>query len=330
MESPRESFSGSGVPQHLIGCVNWNDGDYRRCVAACLVEGVYIQEHDRQKNSQGTPQALAPPWWESFGFKLIEQLEDVNDHSIFGAIYEIVSSHYLDEAPKRVIAFRGTLFKRDTWRQDLKLDFEIFFNRLQESSRFGLAMEIVRNMAAEYGAANIWLAGHSLGSAMALLVGKNMFKNMGYAIETYLFNSPSISSFPIEQRLENDKAKNALRSAKGFLKTGVTFTLKGHQQRREDRKNFVALSEWVPNLFVNPYDPICSGYIGHFQKRKSMGKLRTRISISGTLESELLLPSAFLTQNMNPSKNFIPDHGIQQWWSPELSSHSERHIFKFK
>ncbi|XP_059669387.1 GDSL esterase/lipase At4g10955-like [Cornus florida] len=317
------------VPDSFI-FVCRNDRDYRRCVAAWLVEGVYIQENDGQQNRQGTP-----PWWESFGFQLIRRLVDVD--SIFGAIYEIKpsASHFLGVAPKYVIAFRGTIIKPCTRREDLKSNFDIFRNKLQENSRFQIAMDVVLNMVDMAGDANnIWLAGHSLGSAMALLVGKNMFK-MGYDIETYLFNSPFIS-LPIEQLFENDKAKNVLRFAKGVVTAVVAVTLKDPQQRRQDYENFVELSKWVPNLFVNRSDPICSEYIGYFQNRRNMvkfgaermGILATQNSISGR-ESELLLPSAFLTQNLSPSENFIQAHGIRQWWNPFLRSHSELHIFKF-
>ncbi|KAM0024115.1 hypothetical protein Hdeb2414_s0022g00611941 [Helianthus debilis subsp. tardiflorus] len=55
--------------------------DHRRSVAACLVQGVYILERDRQAS-----EALAPPWWNFFQFDLHSQLIDDAYSCIFGAI----------------------------------------------------------------------------------------------------------------------------------------------------------------------------------------------------------------------------------------------------
>lgn len=84
---------------------------HRRSVAACLVQGVYILERDRQLQRHES-QALAPPWWEFFRFKLLHQLKDDADFSIFGAIYEFKpppshshSDLSKDGIPRYVIAF---------------------------------------------------------------------------------------------------------------------------------------------------------------------------------------------------------------------------------
>ncbi|KAA8520958.1 hypothetical protein F0562_011631 [Nyssa sinensis] len=68
MASERENFNQSG-PLHLIN-VDWRNEDHRRSIAASLVQGVYVLERDRQENRQGS-QALAPPWWEFFHFRLL-------------------------------------------------------------------------------------------------------------------------------------------------------------------------------------------------------------------------------------------------------------------
>ncbi|XP_059667227.1 GDSL esterase/lipase At4g10955-like [Cornus florida] len=340
MASPRENFSLSG-PLHLTA-VNWKDPNHRRSVAASLVQGVYILERDRQQKRQG-PQALARPWWDFFHFQLVRVLVDNADLSIFGAIYEFKfpASYCYGMAPnppRFVIAFRGTIPKPDTRSQDLKLDLQFICNRLQQSSRFQLAMQEVQNMAAVAGAANIWLAGHSLGSAIALLAGKKMVKT-GCPIETYLFNSPFISA-PIEQ-FKNHKVKHGIRITSSVIKAGVAVALKGHQQRRQENDTFVVLSAWVPNLFVNPSDPICSEYIGYFQHREKMVKLgageierlATQNSIGSLFssgkasESLHLLPSANLTINLSSYEDFKQAHGIHQWWRPNLYSQSNLHQF---
>ena len=83
--------------------------DHRRSVAASLVQGVYVVEQDRQKKRKGS-QALASPWWKSFNFQMLEQLEDDVDSSIIGAIYKFEPPAFhsnlpTDGCPCYVIAF---------------------------------------------------------------------------------------------------------------------------------------------------------------------------------------------------------------------------------
>ena len=94
-------------------------------------------------------------------------------------------------------------------------------------------MDYVHNMVDIAGAGNVWLAGHSMGSAMALLVGKKMAE-MGSPLEL----------------IKNEKVKRRIRIAKS--EAGLSFALKG--DRLHD--HFDRLSNWFPYLFVNPADPI--------------------------------------------------------------------------
>lgn len=80
-------------------------------------------EHDRKENRKG-PDALAPPWWESFGFKLVDELCDTESSlvgallesplSSFGALFEFSLSGHQQNCPEKrppqyVMAFRGTI-----------------------------------------------------------------------------------------------------------------------------------------------------------------------------------------------------------------------------
>ena len=112
------------------------------------------------------------------------------------------------------VAFRGTLLKLKSLIWDLKLDFDIIRNGLHLTSRFEFAMQAVRNMVASVGSSNVWLAGHSLGSAMALLAGKTMAKT-GIFLESFLFNSPFLSA-PIEI-IKDKKVKHGIRIASSVL-----------------------------------------------------------------------------------------------------------------
>ncbi|KAH7863441.1 hypothetical protein Vadar_017599 [Vaccinium darrowii] len=348
MTSERESFDLSG-PLHLT-CVDWNNEDHQRSVAACLVQGVYILERDRQENRQG-PQALASPWWDFFGFRLLTQLIDDVDHSIFGAIYEFTSPSYSNHltfkgTPRYIIAFRGTLTKGDAFLRDFQLDLHIIRNGLHRTSRFEIAMQTVRNTVAAYGNSNIWLTGHSMGAAMAMLAGKTMAKT-GVFLEAFLFNPPFFSA-PIE-RIKDKNVKHGIRIASSFLAAGLTVALKsrrGHHQQMDVKEDpFVALSEWVPRLYVHRGDHICSEYIGYFEHRKKMEdigagyveRLATQNSLGGLVMSAMgkgseeplhLIPSANLIVNLVPAQDFKQAHGIHQWWGPDPKLQSKVYNYR--
>ncbi|XXG82381.1 hypothetical protein AAC387_Pa10g0344 [Persea americana] len=329
MAPDKHVFRISG-PQHLTH-VNWKNPDHRRSVAATLVQGAYILEHDRQQNRCGS-EALATPWWEFFHFQLIRTLIDDADYSIFGAIYELKSpAHLAPEAPKYVIAFRGTIIDIESISRDLKLDLHVIQNDLHCSSRFEIAMQAIEGVVSA-GDLNVWLAGHSLGSAVAMLAGKKMAK-MGVLLEAFLFNPPFISA-PIE-RIKDKKLKQGIRIAGSFITAGLAVAVKAREGTRSTEW-FAQLASWVPCLFVNPADHICSDsseYVGYFEHRKKMeeigaagiGRLATRNSIVDIFLSALgkeseplhLLPSAKLSINMSPSPDFKKAHGIHQWWRPD-------------
>ncbi|CDP12167.1 unnamed protein product [Coffea canephora] len=334
MASERENFELSG-PLHLSS-MDWKSTDYRRSVAACLVQGVYILERDRQEKRQGS-EALAPPWWNFFHFQLCTPLVDEADSSTFGAIYELKhpmpdDKSSVNDSPRYVIAFRGTLTKGDAFSRDLQLNVHLVRNDLHQTSRFEIAIQAVRSIVATYGSSNIWLAGHSLGSALALLVGKSMAKT-GVLLEAFLFNPPFVSA-PIE-RIKDKKVKHGLRIASSVITAGLAFAMKNSHRKNETGDTFVALSEWMPCLFVNPADHVCSEYIGYFEHRKNMDeigvglieKLATQHSLGGLVMTAMgkeageplyLIPSAKLTVNLSPSQEFKEAHGIHQWWRSDL------------
>ncbi|GJZ96754.1 GDSL esterase/lipase-like protein [Tanacetum coccineum] len=327
--SERESFELSG-PSHLTS-IDWTNADHRRSVAACMVQGVYIIERDRQENRQQS-EALAPPWWNFFQFDLHSQLIDDADSCVFGAIYK--SKHPPSEQiPSYIIALRGTLTKGNAFTRDLELDIHIIKNGLHQTSRFEIAMQVVKNLVgSQTSKSNIWLTGHSLGSAMALLAGKRMAKDKIF-LDSYLFNPPFFSA-PLEN-IKDPNIKHGIRIASSFLTAGLAIAAKiknANQQRSTTPEDsFLALAGWSPCLYVNPMDHICSEYIGYFEHRKKMDeigaggieRLATQHSISGVFlnaigkeshEALHLLPSANLTINLSPAIDFKDAHGIHQWW----------------
>lgn len=325
---------------HRFSCfriLNRNCQHHRRSVAASLVQGVYVLERDRQLNRQG-PEVLAPPWWEFFHFELIRKLVDDADFSIFGAIFEL--KPLASNAPRFVIAFRGTVTTKESVSRDLTLDLHLIQNGLHRTSRSAIAMQAVQNIVSAFRDSVIWLAGHSLGSAMAMLAGKNMVKN-GIFLETFLFNPPYVSA-PIE-RIKDKNVKRGIRFATSIITAGLAIALKPQQERPHSDDPFAILANWIPHLYVNPADHICSEYIGYFEHRENMEemgvgsieKLATKNSISDIFlramgrESEPLhlLPSANLTVNLSPSPDFKWAHGIHQWWKPDLNLQCKPYIY---
>lgn len=312
------------------------NANYRRSVAACLVQGVYILERDRQAKRLG-PEALAPLWWEFFHFRLLRCLIDGDDSSIFGAIYEYrppspLKDHSADQ-PHIVVAFRGTMTKKESVSQDLMLDLHLIQHGLHRTSRFETAMQTVCNMVAAAGDSQVWLAGHSLGSAIAMLAGKNMARS-GMFLQSFLFNPPYVSA-PLEQ-IKSQKLKNGLRLANTLVTAGLAFALKTRehgQQLGRAEDGFAVLSAWFPNLFVNPADHICSEYIGYFEHRKMMvemgagaiERLAAQQSIGSLVmtamgkepEAVQFVPSANLVVNATLCPDFKTAHGLHQWWQPE-------------
>ncbi|KAI3840966.1 hypothetical protein MKW92_031369 [Papaver armeniacum] len=336
----KNSFDYSG-PVHLTK-VDWQSGHHRRSIAASLVQSAYVLEHDRQENRQGS-EALAPQWWEFFNFHLLYPLIDSKDSSIFGAVFEFKAFNYYQTGiiPRYVIAFRGTTMKKHCVAQDLRLDLNIIKHGLHQSTRFGVAVQAVQSMVSAVGPKNIWLAGHSLGSSIAMLVGKNMAK-MGNYLESYLFNTPFIAA-PIE-KIPSEKVKRGARFAGSLVKAGLTVAMKGSKENRSPDDLFTALATWVPNLFVNPADHICCEYIGYFEHRDRMEylgvsgieRLATQTSVTGLLkgaigrESEVIhvVPSAYVTINRSPSPTFMEAHGLQQWLRDDL--HLQSKIYQYR
>ncbi|KAK1324494.1 GDSL esterase/lipase [Acorus calamus] len=182
-----------------LGQVNWKNQDHRRAVMACLVQGVYAMERDRKYKRH----AMAHTWWESLGFVLHHKLMDVDD-SIFGVIYEYPL--IIPIAPKYIIAFRGT----DNVN-DILLDLKLIMHCFLQTSRHSIASEAVREILDKKGT-NVWLAGHSLGAAVAISIAKQLIRERGMYLETYLFNPP-YPSIPIEKIKSKRDLLNQLNDA---------------------------------------------------------------------------------------------------------------------
>ncbi|RWW70413.1 hypothetical protein BHE74_00021909 [Ensete ventricosum] len=198
-------------------------------------------------------------------------------------------------------------------------------------------MKAVRALVSDYGHQNVWIAGHSLGAAIGTHAGKTM-ANEGTNLKAFLFNPPFIS-IPIEW-IKDEKVKEGILIAKNLMTAGLALFMKGPRHKSD---SFAKLSSWVPYLFVNRADGICSSYVSYFDHRKKMeeigvgdiGKLATQNSVKDLClsafgresESSHLLPSANLTVNSSPAPDFKHAHGIHQWWSPDADLRSKVYLY---
>ncbi|XBI84243.1 hypothetical protein VPH35_092596 [Triticum aestivum] len=207
--SELEHITGAGSSAAMI---DWDNEEHRRCIAACLVKGTYVLESDRAMGRTGTA-ALAPAWWESFHFRLKEELVDdvlgadsifgaVLD-SIFGAVFELEYVPAHSSAPRYVVAFRGTMPDNPCWTvviRDYYHNLKVLTNKLKKRTRCQLPCRVVDELMREEDQASqgqdgcIWLAGHSLGASVALVVGRYMMEQKKpFNLPTFLFNPPHVA-----------------------------------------------------------------------------------------------------------------------------------------
>ncbi|XP_010421237.1 PREDICTED: GDSL esterase/lipase At4g10955-like [Camelina sativa] len=341
MASRREILSISGPPP--IPVFEWNNLYHRASLISCLVQGVYTMERHRQQNRYGS-NSVASPWWMFYNFTLIQQLRDSSDGSIYGAVFQNnITYHNTPNSivpPRYVIALRGTILTLQTMACDVKLNMRFAFENLHRGGRFVQAIQAIQNLVTTFGNRAVWIAGHSLGAGLAQLAGKIMAM-YGCPVEAYTFNPP-ISLIPLEQLVESEDLKCAVRLIRDIAKAGIARVLDLNEGQGSHL--FMNLASWRPHLFVNQSDPICSEYIGYFNHRDDMGELQLgrierlarysirRILFGGGGESSSssysseehlhFLPSAFVMVNTFISPDFQTDHGIHQWWNPLLGHYS--------
>ncbi|KAF8664432.1 hypothetical protein HU200_054604 [Digitaria exilis] len=301
-------------------------------------------ESDRTSKKEGTSTALAPAWWETFHFRpqcdyklefpcrcvLCPRL-----FIIYGAIFEYapppgakVANRRL--APSYIVAFRGTMLAGDpTCPSDVVNDISIVLNKQHSCPRFCHARETVEKLVDESGGSSVWLAGHSLGAAIALDVGRHMVINLGFNLQTFLFNPPLPSLDPVI-------GEEARRVVNIFGDIGRCILAEIFPHRQDQMEElFQRLAPWVPNLYVNPKDAFCKRFIAYFERREHRHPLSRAIAREATVmsyrdvifnrksERPHLLPCAKLWKNQSRLKNgghgLKRGHGLSQWWQQQGS-----------
>ncbi|KAK3429460.1 hypothetical protein EUGRSUZ_E00878 [Eucalyptus grandis] len=198
---------------------------------------------------------------------------------------------------------------------------------LHSTSRFETAMQAVRNMVATANDSRVWLAGHSLGSAIALLAGQNMAKT-GLFLESFLFNPPYVPV--LVEKIKNTKVKLGIRFTTSMITAGLMLAMKAPQLRNQSADSFATLSAWAPPLYVNAADHVCSEYIGYFEhqnKMQEIGPGAIENAMGKQAEPLHLIPSANLSINLNLSPEYKRAHSIHQWWRQDLNLQSKVYTY---
>ncbi|KAJ1278311.1 hypothetical protein BS78_04G070600 [Paspalum vaginatum] len=373
MDSGDYAFLASG-PKHMLAKtgagsspptieIDWANEEHRRCITACLVKGTYGLESDRAMGREDTTQALAPAWWESFYFRRLPDyklecpckcvfckttrhiLGDRGAWFIYGAVFQYAppdgACRDPSSAPSYVVAFRGTMIGDPTVVHDMRQNLMILLNKQHLCTRFSHARQMVERLLKEKITngrdGDVWLAGHSLGAAIALDVGRHMMSSSSSSsnrglikdLPTFLFNPPHVSLAPAIA----EDAKPHLYAVSYITKHTLGKVLTPHRNHMEEL--FKNLSPWKPNLYVNPCDDLCVGFIDYFEQRELMKKRFPGLATSAAMlshrdmfhslfgnecERQHLLPSATLWKNSStrsgPHRR-ARAHELRQWWQPK-------------
>ncbi|KAI9114799.1 hypothetical protein K1719_014497 [Acacia pycnantha] len=298
---------------------SWKDENYKRIVIACFIQAVYLLELDKQEN-RTKETALAPNWWIPFKYRLTQTLIDERDGSIFGAIFEwdqlaAMAGLVLAKpsgAPSVVLALRGTILKTPTIRRDIEDDLRFLaWESLKGSSRFKLAMEVLKSITKKYGSSNVCIAGHSLGAGFALQVGKALAKERIY-VETHLFNPPSVS-LAMSLTYMGKKAELIWKRLKLMLPSSSAVvedkTLSEGSSSPQStglimNNSGSGVAKWIPYLYVNNSDYICCYYTSPTGGKGSM-----------SISDGQVLAKMFVVSK--EKQRFLEAHGLAQWWSSD-------------
>ncbi|CAN6211820.1 unnamed protein product [Urochloa humidicola] len=342
--------------------INWDNEEHRRCITACLVQATYVLESERAKLSEdddGTCEALAPAWWESFHFRLFRLLAcececllcevgrhmhivaDRSPRFIYGAIFEYVPPDGSPRQPsstpipRYIVAFRGTMQRDPTTLVDMFLNLKVLLNAQHSCGRFSHARKEVGRLLGPNPSDDedplpppppppvVWLAGHSLGASIALDVGRDIMANSELNLPAFLFNPPHVSlGAVISDKLPMAKpVATVLTSMSYIVKYGLGKVLESHKTAMEEQ--FEQLSPWVPNLYVHQRDTICKGFVYYFEQREQMQEWLPLVAASGTKLSYRDM-CRFLFRMLNERPHLLPSAILWENQSPDGNPHELR------
>lgn len=273
---------------------------------ACMAQGAYLLELDRQENRRDERDCIAPTWWLPFHYKRDRTLtttDNEGDGCVVGAILEWDPHaawkanwilHKPSGAPKAILVLRGTLLKWATALGDVKDDFWLvaWENQLKGSKKFKVAFDALKSIAVRYGSNNVCIAGHSLGGGIALLIAEELAAKEGMHVEAHLFNPPSIS---LPKCLKNlsEMVIESLKKFRAIFSFGSTSSTIVQQPPAADDSD---VDKCVLHFYINTNDYVCRNLAGG----------------SGGSHSNSLVRRVFVSSDQ--SQGFLEAHMLKQWW----------------
>ncbi|GLJ13098.1 hypothetical protein SUGI_0205140 [Cryptomeria japonica] len=322
---------------------NWGDVVQRRCIAASLVNVAYLLQTNENQAKQ---------WCHLLQFRVVETIVDDHDKSIFGAVFQWQGTVKAGPGgpPLEVVAFRGTIFRPKTILEDLALDWKVATAHMDSLCRVDKGLQYLQRSIRRNGSQNIWLAGHSLGAAIALVVARKLGREERHNLEAHIFNPPFFSpTFPQLKLFEKigkilvatckaspslhftqlDKVFKSIQGTSEAL--AVSMGLKDEKKLLELYGDFLAVSNWTPNIYVSQKDPICCSYIHYFEVWKGIYGKKSHLvhesmkylfcfEVAKKKTPWHLVPSAKVV--IAVGHLFHNHHGICQWWSKDLKIQS--------
>ncbi|XP_057838563.2 GDSL esterase/lipase At4g10955-like isoform X1 [Cryptomeria japonica] len=326
---------------------NWEDPIHRRCIAAGLVNIVYVLETNPNQ---------AKELCCLLQFEVKETAIDEHDKSVYGAVFEWRGKEKAGPGgpPSEVVAFRGTLLRPRNILEDLILDFKVAIAHFNSIERIDKGLPFLRNSLHRNGCQNIWITGHSLGAAIALAAARKLEQKERRELEAHLFNPPFLSptfpqlkvferiakilvgtrkcapSFQCSQSQEICKHIQGPSEALAFQ-----MGLKDESKLLELYGDFLRYSDWIPNLYVNEKDLICATYLHYFEVWKGIYEQKSHLvhesmkyffcfEVATKKTPWHIVPSAKV---FRVGRHFFSNHhGICQWWSKNLQVKSIEYI----
>ena len=246
-------------------------------------------------------------------------------------------SHRNRNAPALAILLRGTIPIKPV---DIIADLRLGAQELNKSSRVLRTVRMVVQVVGRYLRENpnrqndICLAGHSLGAAIALVIGGTLYATYGVDIDTHLFNPPLVTVVDVltgRARLDGfDENDHVAELEVNFEDLKQVFVNKFPESDEiaDEWEQVQKLKDWVPQLYLNPGDLVCRLFIEFYksQQGQKLEVARDLISYQGLL-SRLFGREAKYFKDVVPSA----DLHISTWKEedPRLA-HSLRQWHKFK
>ncbi|KAG0605741.1 hypothetical protein M758_9G084600 [Ceratodon purpureus] len=299
---------------------SYYDGLSLRQIMVVLVHYVYFRdlEHRAERElakalgyQDDDAEKAGREHWQPIAYKDIDPNVDAKKLKKLGLeILQPVAGdlHPNKNAPRLAIVLRGTLplpqYLRD-FGSDAKIALEILTRSKRVMECQKLILKVIKDFLSRGGSQNqICMAGHSLGAAIALLVGKELVYAHGIHIDTHLFNPPllTFASIASGELSQISLSRRSLRTSKMKLDA--------------EWEKFKKLLDWIPHFYLNPSDIICLQYIRYYEKQH---EVLTEENVEKSKQARITRqPLKFFKKDVNIISNVVPSADV--WISRKYKS----------